>query len=273
MINVVGIKFKQNGVIEYFNPEKNEYKVGTGVICESSLGIQYGEVCIPNTEIDETKLDCELPLKPIIRYANLKDKEKVKANKQKAMNAFIQTDAIIKKNNLEMKLLEAEYSFDCTKLLFTFSSEDRVDFRELVKELATIFKVRIELRQVGIREEVKSIGGIGPCGRETCCATFLKEYGKVGIKMAKTQNLSLNPTKLNGLCGKIMCCIGYENEQYAENLEKMPKVNSEVLTPLGPGIVQFNNILAKKVTVKLNEDAKTVEYNLDEIKFNNEPKH
>jgi len=271
-MQVVGVKFKQRDKITYFNPEKKLYNLGEGVICENQIGLMYGEISLTNTEISDDKLNLETPINPIIRIATMKDKLKVKANKQKAIESFIKANEIIKKFNLNMKLLEAEYTFDCQKLFLTFSSEERVDFRDLVKELANVFKVRIELRQVGLRDEVKIIGGIGPCGRATCCNTFLEETGKVGIKMAKLQNLSLSPTKLNGLCGKIMCCIAYENETYQEHIALLPKINTKVITKKGEGIVIYNNILEKKVTVKLNnDDGKYVEFPLEEIKKYDEP--
>lgn len=263
---VVGVKFKENGKLEYYSPENLELKVGDGVICEGPIGIQYGEIALANTEIDEEKLEEIKPLNPIIRLATEKDKEKVKQNKEKAISAFLQTQQIIKKYDLEMKLLEAEYSLDLQKLMFTFSAEDRVDFRELVKELAQIFKVRIELRQIGIRDEVKLIGGIGPCGRIACCKSFLNDYGKVGIKMAKQQALSLSPTKINGICGKIMCCIAFENDTYVQNLAVLPKVNQRVKTPEGKGVVMYVNILEKKLTIKILEDEeRLVVYPVEEI--------
>ena len=279
MITVYGVKFKENGKVEYYLPGEYEIKVGDKVICETLVGIQYGEV-VQERQLDEEKQNSEIvettanseneenkELKTIIRMADEDDYKKMLENKNKAKLAFNNTLEIVKKYDLDMKLLDAEYSLDLQKLLFTFSAEDRVDFRELVKELAQIFKVRIELRQVGIRDEVKLIGGLGPCGRIACCNLFLSDYGKVGIKMAKQQCLSLSPTKINGICGKIMCCIGYENDTYVQNAASLPKINQKVKTRDGNGVVMYLNILEKKVTVKLfGDDERLQEYSAEEIK-------
>lgn len=271
MITVVGIKFRENGKTEYYNPNGLDLKVGDEVLCDSAIGLRYGKVSQGNREIEEDKIENELL--SVIRILTLKDKEKVIYIKERSKYAYIQSQKIIKKYGLDMKLLDAEYSFDFQKLMLTFSSEDRVDFRELLKELAQVFKVRIELRQIGIRDEVKVIGGLGPCGRVACCNLFLSDYGKVGIKMAKQQCLSLNPSNINGICGKIMCCIAYENDTYVENASLLPKINQIVKTPDGKGTVMYINILEKKVTVKLfGEESRLIEYRAEEIKAEDKEK-
>ena len=264
MKNMVGIKFRENGKTEYFLPGENELNLGDEVLLDTSMGLRNGKIVQLNKEVEETEDQEEYS---VVRVLKKKKKKKIASNKEKAKTAFTQTQKIIKKYNLDMKLLEAEYTFDMQKLIFTFSSEDRVDFRELLKELAQIFKVRIELRQIGIRDEVKLIGGLGPCGRVACCNLFLSDYGKVGIKMAKQQSLSLSPTKINGICGKIMCCIAYENDTYVQNSAVLPKINQMVKTPEGRGIVMYLNILEKKVTVKiLGDDERLLEFPAEEIK-------
>lgn len=268
MQTVVGVKFKPVGKIYYFSPNGVEYKVGDNVVVNTLQGAEFGTVEIANNEIDDSCLQEEL--KQIERLATERDLNIVKQNKEKEKSAFAQAKKLIKKHNLEMKLIEVEYAFDGSKIIFTFTAENRVDFRELVKELASTFRARIELKQVGIRDEAKVVGGIGPCGRPLCCATHLRDFGKVSIKMAKTQGLSLNPTNISGVCGRLMCCLAYENDTYAEILKQMPRLNSFVKTPSGEGTVVYNNLLKKLVSVKVKtgeDEYAVIEFPLEKIEI------
>ncbi len=252
MIKVVGIKFKNGGKLYYFSPKAGDvYARNMPVVVETSKGIEYAWVAYPEKEVPDDEV--VLPLKPVVRIATQKDKDfyaECEAKKPRAMQVC--KEKIIK-HELEMKLVDCEYAFDGTKLVFYFTSANRVDFRELVKDLASTFKTRIELRQVGTRDETKYLGGLAPCGRVCCCAGNMPEFKKVSVKMAKNQGLSLNPGKISGLCGRLMCCLSYENDYYAEAVKKMPKVGAEVGSPEGKAIVVSLNMLKMEVKVKIDD--------------------
>jgi len=248
---VIGVKFKELGKIYYFDPKGEKFEKGDCVIVETSLGEQYTEVVIANKEIPTSKLTA--PLKPIIRKANFKDKKHHEENKKKEKEALETAEKLIKKYKLEMNLTDVEYTFDNSKLLFYFTADERVDFRDLVKELASIYKTRIELRQIGVRDEVRKIGGNGICGRELCCCTFLENFDTVSIKMAKEQNIALASSKISGNCGRLMCCLRYEHEVYEEKLSRLPKIGSIVKTADGEGTVDGVETLKEKVRVKLKD--------------------
>lgn len=233
---VIGVKFKSAGKTYYFSPEGKKYKIDDKVIVRTSRGIEFGFVVSDNKIVPAS--DVVLPLRSVERMATTEDIQRYESNKQLEKTAFDTCLKMIAKHKLEMKLIEAEYTFDNSKLLFYFSAEGRVDFRELVKELASVFHTRIELRQIGIRDEAKMMGGIGVCGRPFCCATFLSDFVQVSIKMAKEQNLSLNSAKISGTCGRLMCCLRYENDVYEEELRRTPPVDSKVKTPDGIGFVR-----------------------------------
>lgn len=267
MPKIVGVRFKDIGKIYYFSPNEIEFEVGDGVIVETVRGVEFGKVALAVREVDESQLVS--PLKPVIRKATEKDFETAKRNLDKKGDAMKVAKEKIEKHKLNMKLIDCEFTFDNTKVIFYFTSETRVDFRELVKDLAGHFRIRIELRQVGIRDEAKLLGGLGPCGRACCCSSCLGDFARVSIKMAKTQGLSLNPGKISGLCGRLMCCLQYENDYYSETYKLMPKINSEIKTPDGKAIVMSNDMLKKVVTAKITLQDGSVEikqYPLDKIK-------
>lgn len=266
MLKVVGVKFRKAGKIYYFNPNDLELNLGDAVVVENSRGLELGYIGETLKEIDESELSEELM--PVVRIATKKDLENFEKNKEKESQALAKAKELVNKYNLDMKFVDAEYTLDSSKVIINFTCEDRVDFRELVKELASILKTRIELRQIGIRDQAKIIGAIGNCGKECCCKMYLSDFDKVSIKMAKTQNLSLNPTKISGVCGRLMCCLAYENEFYAEIMSKMPKLNSKVKTKDGIGQVVYNDVLKERVVVKfVTEDSTKIEsYAIDEIK-------
>jgi len=257
MHKVVGVRFKKAGKIYYFDPHDLELETGEYAIVETSRGVEYGKIVVGPKEVPEE--DIVSPLKKVIRKATEEDAEKVADNRKKESKAFDICLEKINEHGLPMKLIDVEYTFDNSKVIFYFTAEGRVDFRELVKDLAAIFRTRIELRQIGVRDEAKMIGGIGPCGRSLCCRSFLGEFEPVSIKMAKEQNLSLNPTKISGLCGRLMCCLKYEQDYYEEIGKKMPKVNKEVITPHGPGVVISCNVLTEKVKIKVIQEDGTPE--------------
>ena len=274
MAKIVGVKFRNTSKVYYFAPESETtfYEEGTGVIVETAKGQEYGKVVFGVKEV----LDSEIvqPLKKILHKASKKEEEQIKKNRQKIPNAMKVAEEKIAKCGLDMKLVSAEYSFDGKKLTYYFSSDGRVDFRELVKELASVFHVRIELTQIGPRDEAKLLGGIAPCGRACCCSGHIPDFSKVSIKMAKTQGLALNPTKINGLCGRLMCCLAYENDYYAEIAPKMPKVGSQVKTEEGEGTVVSTNMLKMEVKVKISKDKDVDVYKdfaLKDIKFFKKP--
>jgi cell fate regulator YaaT (PSP1 superfamily) len=263
LYNVVGVRFKKAGKIYYFDPGELTIPAGEFVIVETVRGIEYGKVVISNKQVDEN--DIVLPLKKVIRVADAKDKLIVEENKKAAREAYDICLKKVEEHGLEMKLVDVEYTFDRNKVIFYFTADGRVDFRELVKDLAAIFRTRIELRQIGVRDEAKMLGGIGPCGRMLCCSTFLGDFEPVSIKMAKDQNLSLNPTKISGLCGRLMCCLKYENDEYETAKEQLPDLGEYVETPHGLGKVIGLNILERVLQVELPEHGRVVEYTLDEL--------
>ncbi len=266
MTKIVGVRFKAVGKIYHFNPAALDIKVGDRVIVETSRGVEMGEVVTGLCEIAEE--DLAKPLKDVIRIATEDDFACAEENKRKEKEAFSICCELIKNHGLEMKLVEVEYTFDRTKVLFYFTADGRVDFRELVKDLANRFRTRIELRQIGIRDEAKTLGSIGICGRELCCSKFLGEFAPVSIKMAKEQGLSLNPTKISGTCGRLMCCLKFEQETYEEMLRITPKQGSLVETPDGRGTVEYIDILKGLVKVRIEQDRETAlkEYNATDIK-------
>lgn len=269
MVKITGVAFKEGGKVYYFAPVKEEVKKGDGVIVETANGPEYAITVIPSAEVAEESI--VTPLKKILRIATQKDKEKVKANLDRKEEAFRITNEKIEKYNLDMKLIDCEFAFDGARAVFYYSAPQRVDFRELVKDLSSTFKMRIELRQIGIRDEIKMLGGIAPCGRECCCSSCMPDFKKVTIKMAKNQGLSLNPSKISGLCGRLMCCLSYENGYYAEAGKQLPKVGSEVGTPDGKGVVTNVNMLKMEVRVKIEDKSKDIvtyhDYPAEQLKF------
>ncbi len=251
MVKIVGCKFKNGGKIYYFSPGKDKYEKNMGVIVETSKGKEYATVVIPEGEVEESEV--VQPLMPVVRIATQKDEEQIKKNEERRLPAIKTAQEKVEARGLNMKIIGCEFAFDGSKVVFFFSAENRVDFRELIKDLSSAFHMRIELRQVGIRDEIKIMGGIAPCGRECCCASCMSDFNKVSIKMAKNQGLSLNPSKISGLCGRLMCCLEYENDYYAEACKKMPKLGSEVGTPEGNGTVVNVNMLKMEVKVKIEQ--------------------
>jgi len=263
LYNVVGVRFKKAGKIYYFDPidfalEKDQY-----VIVETARGVEYGKVVVAIKQVDEH--DVVLPLKQVVRPADERDRIQVEENQSESQRAFdLGTEKIVE-HSLEMKLVDVEYTFDRNKIIFYFTAEGRVDFRDLVKDLASVFRTRIELRQIGVRDEAKMLGGIGPCGRMLCCSTFLGDFEPVSIKMAKDQNLSLNPSKISGLCGRLMCCLKYENDDYEQAKELMPDMGSRISTPDGAGKVVGLNLLERILKVELFDEQRILEYSIEEI--------
>ena len=249
MKTVIGVKFRQSSKVYYFDPFGQDVKKGDGVIVETARGIEYGEVTLEPTEMPDEEIVA--PLKYILRVANEKDKANAKQNIEREKEAAAIAEKKIAERKLDMKLVGVEYSFNGSKITFYFTADGRVDFRDLVKDLAGVFKTRIELRQIGVRDEAKLLGGIGSCGRVVCCKAFLPDFHPVSIKMAKEQNLSLSLTKISGLCGRLMCCLKYEQDCYEEVRKRMPRVGKEVITPDGRGVVTENNILRERVKVRL----------------------
>lgn len=264
MIKVVGVRFKKAGKIYYFDPADMNIQKDTYVVVETARGIEFGECVIGIKEINEN--DIVSPLKSVLRIATNEDIEKHFKNKDKEKDAFDICLKKIQEHGLTMKLIDLEYTFDNNKVIFYFTADGRVDFRDLVKDLATIFKTRIELRQIGVRDEAKMLGGLGPCGRPMCCSSFLGDFASVSIKMAKEQNLSLNPTKISGICGRLMCCLNYEQSTYEDIRKRMPKVGSIVKTSEGTGEVFSNNIVKESIKVKLKKGEEEV---LEEFKIDN----
>lgn len=269
MANVIGVRFRSAGKIYYFDPAGFDIKLGDNVIVETARGVEYGNVVLGLRDIEDDKII--QPLKPVIRQATPEDNEVEKKNKEKEKEAFQICLEKIKKHGLEMKLIDSEYTFDNNKVLFYFTADGRIDFRELVKDLASVFKTRIELRQIGVRDETKIVGGIGICGRTLCCNTHLSEFAPVSIKMAKEQNLSLNPTKISGVCGRLMCCLKNEQEAYEDLNSKLPDVGDYVTTKDNlKGEVQSVSVLKQlvKVVVNLENDEKEVhEYKVEDLTF------
>ena len=269
MIEVIGVRFRKNGKIYFFSPNELPIEIGQNVIVETSRGVEYGKVVLGKREIKSEKIISTL--KPVIRIATPEDDEINEENKRKSKDAFRICLEKIAKHDLEMKLIDCEYTFDNNKVLFYFTADGRIDFRELVKDLASVFKTRIELRQIGVRDETKILGGIGICGRSLCCHTHLSEFVPVSIKMAKEQNLSLNPAKISGVCGRLMCCLKNEQETYEYLNKKLPNIGDLVKTVDGyKGEVQRANVLRQKVKIIIEDEhgEKDVrEYKISDLKF------
>ena len=268
MIKVVGIRFQRAGKIYYFDPLDYDLETAMHVIVETARGVEMGTVLIPPKEVEDDKVI--QPLKPVIRVATDEDEKVMERNKEKEAEAYVICKEKIAKHGLEMKLVAAEYTFDNNKLLFYFTADGRIDFRELVKDLASVFRTRIELRQIGVRDETKMLGGIGICGRELCCKSYLTDFVPVSIKMAKEQNLSLNPTKISGVCGRLMCCLKNEQDTYEYLNSRLPAVGEYVTTPGGmKGEVQSINVLRQivKVVVDNGEEKELIEYPVDDLQF------
>ena len=268
MIKIIGVRFRNAGKIYYFDPKKLPIKKGDHVIVETARGIEYGSVVADAREVTDDQV--VQPLKPVIRIANADDNARAQRNKEKEKEAFRICLEKIRKHKLEMKLIDTEYTFDNNKVLFYFTADGRIDFRELVKDLASVFKTRIELRQIGVRDETKVVGGVGICGRELCCHTFLSEFAPVSIKMAKEQNLSLNPTKISGVCGRLMCCLKNEEDTYEYLNSRLPGIGDRVIADDGlNGEVQSVNVLRQlvKVLVDVQDEKELREYKVEQLKF------
>ena len=272
MVKIIGVRFRNVGKIYYFNPKNFQVSPGEHVIVETARGVEYGTVVLGPKEVDDNEV--VQPLKDVIRVARPKDDAKAESNRKKEKEAYQICLQKIRAHELEMKLIDVEYTFDNNKVLFYFTADGRIDFRELVKDLAAVFKTRIELRQIGVRDETKILGGMGICGRGLCCHTYLSEFAPVSIKMAKEQNLSLNPTKISGVCGRLMCCLKNEQETYEYLNKRLPNTGDTVTTPEGiKGEVQSVNVLRQlvKVIVDIDDEKEIREYKVDELKFR--PKH
>ena len=269
MITIIGVRFRNVGKVYYFSPRELDICVGDHVIVETARGVEYGFVVLGPKEVDDSKVI--QPLKEVIRIATPKDDAREESNRKKEKEAFEICQKKIRAHNLEMKLIDAEYTFDNNKMLFYFTADGRIDFRELVKDLASVFKTRIELRQIGVRDETKMVGGIGICGRELCCHKHLSEFVPVSIKMAKEQNLSLNPTKISGVCGRLMCCLKHEQDTYEYLNEKLPNVGDFVRTTDGnKGEVLSVSVLRQKVRIVVtdkDDNKEVMEYPVSELKF------
>ena len=268
MIKIIGVRFRNAGKIYYFDPKKLPIKKGDHVIVETARGIEYGSVVADAREVTDDQV--VQPLKPVIRIANADDNARAQRNKEKEKEAFRICLEKIRKHKLEMKLIDTEYTFDNNKVLFYFTADGRIDFRELVKDLASVFKTRIELRQIGVRDETKVVGGVGICGRELCCHTFLSEFAPVSIKMAKEQNLSLNTTKSSGVCGRLMCCLKNEEDTYEYLNSRLPGIGDRVIADDGlKGEVQSVNVLRQlvKVLVDVQDEKELREYKVEQLKF------
>ncbi len=267
MIRIVGVRFKENGKVYHFDPVDLPIQAGMHVVVETSRGLEYGEVTVPVTDIPDESLVS--PLKKVVRIATPQDTRQVEINRRKEKEAFDICLQKIEKHKLEMKLIHAEYSFDGNKILFYFTANGRVDFRELVKDLASVFRTRIELRQVGVRDEAKIMGGLCVCGRPLCCSTFLSDFQPVSIKMAKEQGLSLNPSKISGTCGRLMCCLKYEQDSYEALHKVTPPVGALVKTPRGNGTVITVGLLSGKLRVRLegSEEGVLADFTRDEVKL------
>ena len=267
MTEIIGIRFKEVGKVYYFSPGNKQLSPGEKVIVETARGTECGEVVIGNRTVEDKEV--VQPLKPILRIANADDYKRIRDNEAKEAEILKTFAKKIADHKLKMKPIDVEYTFDGSKILFYFSAENRVDFRELVKDLASVYRTRIELRQIGVRDEAKMLGGLGVCGRPFCCASFLGEFQPVSIKMAKEQSLSLNPTKISGTCGRLMCCLKYEQDSYEELLKITPKVGALVETPDGQGQVEEANLLTGilKVKLKKNPDAPAAPYKREDVKL------
>ena len=268
MAEVIGVRFKEGGKVYYFDPVNNALKADDTVVVETSRGIECGTVAVPNKNVPDEEI--VHPLKKLIRKATKEDLRRLQENKRKEKEALKICEQKIAEHGLEMKLVDVEYSFDNSKILFYFTADGRVDFRMLVKDLASSFRTRIELRQIGVRDESKMLGGLGVCGRPFCCSSFLGDFHPVSIKMAKEQGLSLSPTKISGTCGRLMCCLKYEQEAYSDLLKRTPKVGAIVKTPLGRGLVVEVNLLTQILKVKMDntpDDAAPQTFKVREVKL------
>ncbi len=268
MAEVIGVRFKEVGKIYYFDPKDKKVNTGDKVIVETARGIECGVVALANKEVPDDEIIH--PLKPFIRKANDNDISHIAENKKREKEAFRICEQKIAEHNLEMNLVDVEYTFDNNKILFYFTADGRVDFRALVKDLASVFRTRIELRQIGVRDEAKMLGGLGVCGRPFCCHSFMGDFQPVSIKMAKEQGLSLSPVKISGTCGRLMCCLKYEQDAYLDLLKRIPKVGAIVKTPDGKGIVVENNLISSKVKVKLDsapEGVAPATFNAKQVKI------
>lgn len=270
MLQVVGVRFKRAGKIYYFDPAETEIEVGDPVIVETTRGVECGEVVVKPKQVTESEIVA--PLKKVIRKAMPVDLKQVEINQAKEKEAYQVCTKKIEEHGLPMKLVDVEYTFDANKIIFYFTADGRIDFRELVKDLAAVFRTRIELRQIGVRDEAKMLGGLGSCGRALCCSSFLGEFDPVSIRMAKDQNLSLNPTKISGICGRLMCCLKYESEAYEKERAGYPDIGTPVITPAGEGKIFAINILKKSVSVELRESRQRVEFRLDELEIKRKAK-
>ena len=266
MATIVGVHFTNAGKLYYFDPGSLWPSAGDAVIVETARGMEYGVVVTGVHEVPDEEITP--PLKPVIRIATVEDAQRQKENRQREKEAYAICQQKIEEHKLEMKLVSVEYTFDGSKILFYFTANGRVDFRALVKNLAAVFKTRIELKQIGVRDEAKMLGGLGLCGRPVCCAQFMGDFQPVSIKMAKEQNLSLNPTKISGVCGRLMCCLKYEEDHYEATRKRMPRVGREVMTPDGVGTVQEINILRETVRVRIvnGDNAEIRDYPADSVK-------
>jgi len=265
LAEIVGVRFKNVGKIYYFDPGGKKIEVGESVVVETARGIELGDVVIPNRMVDDKII--VPPLKRVMRIASAADIKQAETNREKEKQAFDICFEKIKENNLDMKLVNVEYTFDGNKILFYFTADGRIDFRDLVKDLASVFRTRIELRQIGVRDEAKMLGGMGICGRGLCCSSFLGEFVPVSIKMAKEQSLSLNPTKISGTCGRLMCCLKYEQAVYDDLLKITPKPEAIVETPRGRGVVLSADTLKGTAKVKIDKDSSVEIFDVDKIKI------
>ena len=266
MATVIGVRFKKAGKVYYFDPCEVWPRPGDSVVVETARGVEFGEVVTGAREVADEQIVA--PLKKVVRIATEEDIRRAEHNEQREAEAFRICQEKVAKHKLEMKLVSVEYTFDNSKIIFYFTANGRVDFRELVKDLAGVFKTRIELRQIGVRDEAKMLGGLGSCGRPICCGAFLGDFQPVSIKMAKEQNLSLNPTKISGLCGRLMCCLKYEQDYYSQTLKKLPKVGKDIVTPDGVGVLAEINAIRErvKVRIKIDDDFDVREYAIDEVR-------
>lgn len=270
MVTVVGIRFKKAGKIYYFDPADTGVAVGDSAIVETARGVEYGDVVVGPKQVEEESIVS--PLKKVIRKATAEDAVQVEANARKEKEAYRVCLKKITEHELPMKLVDVEYTFDANKIIFYFTADGRIDFRDLVKDLASVFRTRIELRQIGVRDEAKMVGGLGCCGRVLCCHSFLGDFEPVSIKMAKEQNLSLNPTKISGSCGRLMCCLKYENDAYESEKKDFPDLGTPAKLPQGEGKVCAINILKKTVNVELKDSKQQIEIPLKEFKAVHQPK-
>ncbi|MBQ8057766.1 MAG: stage 0 sporulation family protein [Ruminococcus sp.] len=268
MAEVIGVRFKQVGKIYYFDPVDIKFNVGEAVIVETARGVECGEVAMSNREVPDENI--VHPLKMVIRKATDEDLKHLEENKLREKDALKTCEKLVNQHGLEMKLVDVEYTFDNSKIMFYFTADGRVDFRALVKDLASVFRTRIELRQIGVRDEAKMLGGLGVCGKPFCCSSFLGEFQPVSIKMAKEQGLSLSPVKISGTCGRLMCCLKYEQEAYTDLLKRTPKVGAIVKTPMGKGLVVENNLLTQTLKVKMDntpDEAAPQTFKVKEVKL------